>query len=97
MTETVDLNRWGVICYDMRVQQHQIKGFFEEFIRCASKYGFHMHNHPVLARYLEPADGRLEENLIEFNSRAPEAQLIFVILPDKSQSFYGSLCHLILD
>ena len=89
MTETVDLNRWGVICYDARVQQHKIRAFFEALISSARTYGFHMHGRPDLVCYLEANIDRLEDDLIEYNSRTPEAQLIFVLLPDKSQSFYG--------
>lgn len=55
----------------------------------AQAHGFSMNARPDVVVYLEPQPEKLEAGLLDFSEKVPDSELIFVILPDKSMSFYG--------
>ena len=90
VTDPTRLDSWGVIYFDGKLRTDDIKKFFEFFIDVSSKHGFSMNPRPSVVANMPSDSHVLEHHLQEFHTHYPDPKLVFIILPDKSQSFYGA-------
>ena len=89
MMDITRLDSWAVIYFDGALQTPAIKDFFEFFFGLSQKHGFSMNPRPDGVANVDSVPENLAYNLRAFSDQFPNAQLIFVLLPDKSMSFYG--------
>lgn len=94
MTDLRDLENWAILCYDQRLEAPTVKAFFEGFIDIARNHGFNMTAKPAGFQKASPDSPDLEADARHFADSCPSAHLIFVILPDKTQSFYSQIKHI---